>query len=154
MIITSQQLTDVYVSIIETSGHIDPLGYISRAYLLSGGDINYYDEEGRIGFYPVKPQDAMDIVGSNDVSTLEGNIISTIGMEMVLIDSMGYDDAIKFMTYGKSLKDINKVKDLIDGIIHPRLATVKDIIDMLKPYLSKTQKVSDKEKKFFKELMG
>jgi len=154
MNIEPQELVDVYKAIIEPSGHIDPIGYLSRAYLLSGGDINYHDDEGRIGFYPVKPDDADRVVGSKDVASLQGNIISTLRMEMVLIDELGYADAISEMTYNKSLDGIDDIKKLLEDIIFPRKAKVEDIISLLEPFLNDKQKISKTRKQFFDKLIG
>jgi len=150
--IDNRTMKEIFFSVIKTSGHIDPVGYLTRAYYLSGGDENY-NKDGKIGFYPVEPDVAFDMVGSKDVFSLEGNIQTTLLMEMLLIKNVGYEAMVGMMTGKESLPEFEKLQKHIVSILYPRKATVKDVIKLLKPVLSDKQDISKQEREFYKLLM-
>lgn len=150
--IDNKTIKEIFFAVIKTSGHTDPVGYLARAYYLSGGDENF-NQDGKMGFYPVEPGIAFDMVGSNDVFSLTGNIQTTLLMENMLINQVGYEAMVGMMTGLEELPDFDKLYEKILSILYPRKATVKDVIKLIKPVLSDKQDISKQEEEFYKLLM-
>lgn len=142
MILTPQEFRDIYDALVSKSGHPDPMGYMARIMLTSGGDPDYMDSKGRHGLMPTTPEYAKQLVGSSDVVTLEGNIMTTLAMDSILFDRTGTLEAMInfFHSLGnvagnteshQILKHLEEATDEMEKMIHPPIATFKDVVDFL-----------------------
>ena len=162
--LSPRELEEVYTAIVSTSGHPDPLGYMARILLTSGGEPNYVDVGGKLGIMPVTPDYALESVGASDVQSLQGNIIATLAMDIQLyavarnIEKM----IIQFHDGLDASSASEETQGIIDGIpetrqavvelMFPRRATIEDVIDMLSVAGETT--LTPKMRNFFGELRG
>lgn len=166
MILTANQLVELYEGVIKPFGHPDPLGYITRALIVSEGDPEYIGVDGRRGFMPVLPDLALELVGAQEVQSLEANIIATLTIDRLYFDELGSIDkmiiAFEFgidsisetLTKNQSdfIEDVNDSREESQLIMYPPLATVNDVIDILEASLV-DPRLSTKEKDFFQFLV-
>ena len=142
MILEPRELREIYLSVVAGSGHPDPMGYMARILLTSGGEPDYLDGSGKMGLMPVTPAFAKQEVGSSDVATLEGNVMTTIAIDMKLFDEHGSIEAMVHAFHALGNLDGNEesktiMKVLDDArqdtrdVILPRQATFDDVVDYL-----------------------
>lgn len=158
MTLTGQQLKGLYQALVLPMGHPDPIGYMTRAFLLTGGDPDYVGGDGKIGFMPVEPQRAIEMTGNSDVTTLENNIATTIIMDLMYYQQYRtVDDMVIAFHFGEEaisvdgsytgafrefLDSVEELRPVVKDIIDPPRATLKDVIKMLKDQLSGSNKPS------------
>lgn len=164
MELSQLELVELYEAVIKPSGHPHPLSYITRVLLLSGGDPDYIDITGKIGFMPVLPGYANTLVGSNDVATLQGNIMTTLAMEIKLYQETGdleqmyvmFHDGIGTVVPSESTKEMLTVlpEAIVETqeLVQPRLATVDDVMSMFES--TDDNQLTDDQLKFFKVLVN
>lgn len=164
---TSRELRVLYESIVKPFGHPDPMGYMTRALIMTEGDPDYIGMDGKRGFMPVDPSRALEEVGVSDVQSLQGNVIATLTMDRMLFESyrtindmiiafhfdMGDEETWESQPKYKSfIKDIDDSRDDARLMVYPPRATVKDVIKLVSD--SETDKRLDTtELNFFKRLM-
>lgn len=133
------ELRELYKVLILPFGHPDPVGYVARALILSGGDPAFIGEDGTMGFMPVNLKDVEQMLGQrSDITSLEGNVMTTLTMDMMLFDKYGnIDDMIKMFHFNTTI-GYDDFIDLVDDtrqevmeILEPRRATVKDVVRVL-----------------------
>jgi len=139
--LTPQELRNIYEAMVAQSGHPDPMGYMARIMLTSGGDPDYIDADGRIGLMPVKPDIAAQTVGSNDVSSLEGNVMTTLAMDIMFFEQFKNIDAMinVFHSGGTEgdaatkiiLQSLDEARMETNKLIFPRRATFDDVIQYM-----------------------
>lgn len=158
MILSGQQLKGLYQALVLPMGHPDPIGYMTRAFFLTGGDPDYVGGDGKIGFMPVEPQRAIEMTGNSDVTTLENNIATTIIMDLMYYQKyQTIDDMVIAFHFGEEsispeggytgslrgfLDSIEELRPSVKYIVDPPRATLKDVIKMLKDQLSGNNKPS------------
>lgn len=168
MQLSNQELLEVYEGVVKASGHPAPLSYMTRALLFSEGDPDYIGVDGKVGFMPVNPGDALEQVGAQEVQSLQSNIIATIAMERNLFTELGdIDQMIIAFHFGRDQLNADTTrgepKELLDALpdlqrdtmalLYPPLATVSDVITMLKSSIN-TKKLSKRELEFFEFLVS
>ena len=165
MILDDEQLRQLYVGIIKPFQHPDPVGFVTRAILLSGGDSGFW-EDGFVGFMPVRPGDAAREVGASEVVTLSSNVSATLAMDRLNFDTyQTIDDMVLALHFpddfeqGKRTKEQTELLEEIENsredtlfILEPPLATVDDVIKLLKNNADAIH-VSEKQKEFFDFLL-
>lgn len=141
MKLSNKELRTLYQSIIQVSGHPDPMGLMARILLLTEGDPNYMDAKGRLGMLPLYPEQGMS-VQIQDVQSMEGNLMAAIALDKQYFANYG---TIKDMVIATHSQDQGKLppeykdlwkhyaqgKELANNIIFPRLATVMDVIKLM-----------------------
>jgi len=151
MILTERELRAVYEAIVKPFGHPDPIGYMTRALLMSGGDTEYYDVDGKIGFMPIDPAVALETLGVQDVSTLEGNLGATLTLDQMYFAEYGsVSDMVVAFHFGRDAVDVELDDDAMDllnaieearpdvrEIISPPRAKVQDVIRIIYNQLSR-----------------
>lgn len=159
MILGPQELREVYEGLVLPFGHPDPIGYMTRAYLLSGGDSDYFGGDGKVGFMPVEPERAMTMIGVQDVASLQNNVATTVTMDMMYFDTYrDIDSMIVAFHFGEQavdeatgtysgnikafLEEIDNARGMMRDIVSPPRATLNDVLKMLKDYISRTDKPS------------
>lgn len=159
MILTAQELREVYEGLVLPFGHPDPIGYMTRAYLLSGGDSDYFGGDGKIGFMPVEPERAATMIGVQDVASLQNNVAATVMMDMMYFNMYrDIDNMIVAFHFGEEavdevtgtytgnirafLDEVDNGRGVMREIVSPPRATLNDVLRMLKDYVSKTDKPS------------
>lgn len=151
MILSALELRNVYEALVLPMNHPDAIGYMTRALYMSGGDDEYYDGDGKVGFMPVDPRRAMELVGVQDVSALENNVSTTVLMDLMFYEQYGtIDDMMIAFHFGEEsvsadgeysgslrrfLGDINSMRSSVREIVSPRRARLGDVIRMLKRQL-------------------
>lgn len=167
MILTPQELVEVYEAMVKPFGHPDPLGYMTRALIVSEGDPDYIDVEGKRGFLPVLPQDALELVGAQEVQSLQGNLIASLAMDRVLFDQFGtVNKMIIASEFGADnvgenltpkqkqfIEDVDDSREDTHKIMYPPFAKVEDIIKLLDENKI-DPRLSNKRKSFFEFLLG
>lgn len=152
MILSPQELKEVYQGLVLQMGHPDPIGYMTRAFLSSGGDTEYFGTDGKMGFMPVEPERVVNMVGNVDISSLQGNVVATLTMDMMYFEAyQTITDMIVAFHYGEQAisddgnytGEIKKFLDEVDGarsamrdIVAPPRATVRDVMNMMKAQLT------------------
>lgn len=159
MILTAQELREVYEGLVLPFGHPDPIGYMTRAYLLSGGDTDYFGGDGKVGFMPVEPERAAVMIGVQDVASLQNNVAATVTMDMMYFQMyQDIDNMIVAFHFGEQavdevtgtytgdiksfLEEIDDARGIMREIVSPRRATVNDVLVMLRDYMTKKEKPS------------
>jgi len=130
--------------------------------LLSEGDPDFA-EDGFVGFMPVRPGDAVEQVGVQEVQSLESNVTATLAMDRLNFDKyQSIDDMVLAMHFPDDvlnpenrtkdqkelLEAIDEAREDIGEIINPPLATVDDVIRILQDNKDNV-KVSKKRMDFF-----
>ena len=165
MQLNADQLRDVYDAMIRPIGHPDPIGFIARGLLLTEGDPDYIDINGKQGFIPIDPGQAMQELGSMDVQSLEGNISTAMAMDIQNLERLGSLEEAIIATHDgadangvaseetrQMLADLPEAREEVHLLLFPRLATVEDVIGLLRA--SETSKPSKTRMSFFKELVN
>lgn len=156
MILDSLELRELYEGVIKPFEHPDPIGFVTRALLMSEGDDQYIGEDGRFGFMPMTSEQGRE-VGVNDVFSLENNVTAALAYDRVKHDELGnINDMIK--TFHFPDDELSKNESFIDevdesrsdtySIMYPRFATRKDVIELLTE-ASDPNKLTKQEKEFF-----
>ena len=159
MILSSQELKQLYRGFLSQFGHPDPLGYIARALLESEGNPAYYGVDGKAGFLPVLPQRAAEMTGSSDVSTLQGNVTATITMDLMFMEQYrNVEDMIVAFHFGEEavspgeedytgraksfLASVALLRPEVASIVDPPRATVNDVMKAIRDSLDGSVKTS------------
>lgn len=153
MELSNRELRQVYEVLVLPMGHPDPVGYMTRALLLSGGDPDYWGVEQKVGFMPVDPALALEMVGVQDVVSLQNNVTTTVIMDQMFYQAYGNTtDMIVAFTYGMDavsldgtysggiaqfLNDIDDMRPLVRNIVSPPRATLNDVIKMVNDHFKK-----------------
>lgn len=166
MILSTNQLVELYEGLVKPFGHPDPLGYMTRALLTSEGDPDFIDVAGKRGFLPVLPELALEMTGVTEVQSLQSNIITTLTMDRMWFDQFrNIDKMIVASQFGPDevndelSKDQKVFVDSIDDaradtyqLMYPPMATVKDVIEVLN--LSRVdRRLTTGERDFFELLL-
>lgn len=149
--LSATELRQVYEVLVKPMNHPDPVGYMTRALLLSGGDPDYWGSEEKVGFMPVNPSLAFELTGVQDVATLANNVSTTIIMDLMYYQAFGnVTDMVVAFTYGSDavnidgsytggiaafLNDIEEMRPNVLTIVSPPRATVKDVLNVVKEQL-------------------
>jgi len=160
MILDSLQLREIYEGFIKPFGHPDPIGFVTRALLLSEGDDEYIGDGGKFGFMPMTIEQATE-VGVTDVFGLQTNVTAALAIDRVNYENLGNsNDMIVAFHYPND--DITEHKEFIDQIdesradthriMYPRLATRKDVIELLTESDVESD-LTKEEKSFFDYLL-
>ena len=170
MILSTEELRHVFEGTLKPFGHPDPTGFMARVLMTSGGDPDYISPEGDVGFMPVDPQVAADVTGNGEVSTLQGNLAATIAIDLKLYDQYQNISAMIIAFhfgaesvslsgpdgYGEEeaefLELIQTSRQEAVDLIYPRLATVEDVVDLIKSTFS-GKDVSKKNLAMFEALL-
>lgn len=148
MTLTIEELKSIYDTIIVPFGHPDPIGYVVRAVLTSDADPDYFGLDGKIGFMPVTPEYAKEIIGDPNITGLQNNIMNTIMMDLFFfdkyasVDSMivafhfGEDEVqdVLSSTVNRFLKDVDDSRLEMIELLKPPRATVHDVMSMIMDY--------------------
>lgn len=167
MILSAEELQDLYEAVIKPFGHPDPLGFVTRAIIFSGGDPDYIDTDGLVGFMPVDPTLAMDMVGAQEVQSLQGNLVATLAIDRILFNEYKsinemivrfhfpevQENVLETKQAKDLIKEVNETREEILDIMYPKLATVDDVIKLIQER-DKTTKLTDNQSKFFDKLIG
>ena len=161
MILTTIELQDLFQAVIQNSGHPDPVGYLARVLLTSGADPTYVSIDGKLGFLPVHPNYAVQLVGATDVQSLEGNVTSTMAMDIILFQDLmdleamviAFHDGLDAETTSEAtqeiLNNLEEAKVELYQVLFPRAARVEDVINMLS---DGSTELTKKEELFFEGL--
>ena len=173
MELSNEELKTLYQAVIQPTAasnppHPDPLGYLARAIILSGGDPDYVDIEGNVGFMPVDPDRAFQETGGAEVQSLQGNVITTLAMDMQFFQRTGSIEGMIIAfheTEGQALsqqppsKDMKQLLDALpkartdlSKILFPRRATVRDVIQFMKDAIDESS-LPKYQLDFFKSLV-
>lgn len=152
MILNAFQLRDIYEAFVVPMGHPDPVGYITRALLMSGGDAEYVGGDGKLGFMPVDPRVAMEMIGTGNVYTLQDNVTATVTMDLMFFTTYGtLEDMMVAFHFGEALvspdgiyrgnlkkfiDNVYEMREDVRDIVSPRRATAKDVFRLLKLHLT------------------
>lgn len=155
MILAPSQLRDVYEALVVPMGHPDPIGYMTRAVVMSGGDDEYVGGDGKLGFMPVDPTTALEMTGNGNVYTLQDNVSVTVTMDLMFFQTYGrLEDMMIAFHFGEELipgdgvyrgrvksfiDNVNELRKDMRDVVSPRRATVKDVFKLLKGYLEENQ---------------
>lgn len=156
MILSPQELKEVYQGLVLQMGHPDPIGYMTRAFLSSGGDTEYFGTDGKMGFMPVEPDRVANMVGNVDISSLQGNVVATLTMDMMYFEVyQTITDMIVAFHYGEQaisddgnytgeikrfLDEVDEGRGTMRDIVSPPRATVRDVMLMIRDQVSGTNK--------------
>lgn len=166
MILSQQELLELYEAVVKPFGHPDPMGFMTRAILLSGGDPHFVEGIKR-GFMPVNPNTAFELVGATEVQSLEGNVIASLAIDRINFDKFqNVDDMVISFHFENDvidtlnrtpkqqtlLNDIEESRNDVNQLIYPPLATVDDVIKVLTAN-QESADISKDQKDFFKLLL-
>lgn len=156
MILSPQELKEVYQGLVLQMGHPDPIGYMTRAFLSGGGDTEYFGTDGKMGFMPVEPERVVNMVGNVDISSLQGNVVATLTMDMMYFEAyQTITDMIVAFHYGeqaisddgnytgeikKFLDEVDEGRGTMRDIVSPPRATVRDVMLMIRDQVFGTNK--------------
>ena len=103
MRLTIDELREIYEAAVKAFGHPDPLGYMTRAILLSEADPDYIDLDNKQGFMPVESSRAVEMTGASEVQSLEANLMATLTMDKMLYEQYegDLDKMVIAFTYGE-----------------------------------------------------
>lgn len=145
MQLTDEQLRELYFGLIKPFQHPDPLGFMTRALLLSEGDPDFVDGENR-GFLPLVSGYAVEQTGVPEIQSLDNNVIAALSLDRIHFDqyqnvddmviATHYEGEVTPGVYTKEQTEfLNAIEDtraeLVD-ILEPPLATVEDVIKLIK----------------------
>lgn len=148
MILDTKELQMLYQSVVKPFGHPDPVGFMVRAIMGSGGDPDYLDVDGAMGFMPMYPAVAQEMVGNANIASLQGNVTTALAMDQMFFQKyLSVDDMITAFEFGPEyigtdtaevMKFIDEVNDSRPGmleILEPPNATVADVISIMESSL-------------------
>lgn len=164
MTLNDQQLRDLYFGLVKPFQHPDPVGFMTRALLLSEGDPDFI-EDGVAGFLPLNPQSATQETGVPEIFTLENNVVAALSLDRINYDALGSVDQMVIATHfpeddteettkeqREFLEAISENRKDVHDILEPPLATVKDVIRILSDNKQDTS-LSKQEYAFFEFLL-
>lgn len=165
MILTDEQLRTLYQGVIKPFQHPDPIGFVTRALLLSEGDPDFADGEFR-GFLPLIPSIALDRVGAVEVQSLQSNVVAALSIDRLNFeDYQNIDDMViathfpdqlvgqRSQAQIEFLSDIDEERSGVLEILEPRAATVDDVISVINNS-RKSLNVSKDRLEFFEYLIS
>lgn len=152
MELSNEELRVLYEAVVRPTAasnppHPDPVGYLARAILLSGGDPDYIDVEGNVGFMPVDPDTAFDETGGAEVQSLQGNVITTLVMDIQFFARLGsvegmiiafHEGETAALAQGGGSTEMKQLLGALpearlelQKVLFPRPATVKDVVSFM-----------------------
>lgn len=148
MIVSDTELRGIYEQVVMAMGHPDPIGYITRAIMRSGGESEYIGGDGKMGFMPIEPERAQEMVGSENMLDLYMNVMTTVTIDMMYFSQYNdIEDMIIAFHWGEEavtetdgrtkeqkqfLKDLEEGRKEIAKIVSPPRATVEDVMRMIR----------------------
>lgn len=148
MVVSDTELRGIYEQVVMAMGHPDPVGYITRAIMESGGDTEYIAGDGRMGFMPVDPARAKEMVGPSNMLDLYSNVMTTVTIDMMLFSQYNsLEDMVVAFRWGEEainetgsytkeqkqfLKTLDESRQDIREIVSPRRATVEDVMRLMR----------------------
>lgn len=149
-LLSGPELRQIYEVLVKPMAHPDPIGYMTRAILTSGGDPDYFGHDNKLGFMPVSMEQVVKVLGqTTDISSLQGNILTTLTMDKLLYEQfMSIDSMIIAFHFGEEMvdsptgeatafiNDVNAGRSDMTVVINPPRATVKDVVQMLSETLT------------------
>lgn len=164
MILQPAELLELYEGVIKPFEHPDPLGYLTRAIISSGGDSDFY-EDGRVGFMPVNPTTALQLTGANEVFSLQSNVVTTLSIDRLNFEKyQGVNDMILAFHFDdfqfgnvtrkqqQFIDEIDESRSEVNDLLFPRFATVDDVVKLLQDNQDDFD-LKDSHKKFFEFLL-
>ena len=163
--LTTDELRNVFEVLVKPIGHPDPVGFMARALLTSEGDPDYIDVNGKQGFIPLDPNRVALELGATDVQSLEGNVMTALALDMKYFQQ--FNNLNKMITGTHQdfetaenptaetrllLDELADAKVEVNELLFPPLATVEDVIDVLRASVNDTP--SKNRLKFFKEILN
>jgi len=153
MELTNAQLKLLYQSVIKQLAHPDPVGYIARALLETGGDPMYYGADDRVGFMPIDPWVAVEQTGISNMTDLNDNVMATVMVDKINFKKYGsIDSMIRAFQFGENeanndqsvkinafIKSVNDTRSSVLEIVEPRMATLKDVITILEQSIKSSE---------------
>lgn len=148
MIVSDTELRGIYEQVVMQMGHPDPIGYVTRAIMQSGGESQYIGGDGKMGFMPIEPERAKEMVGSTNMLDLYMNVMTTVTIDMMYFSQYNdIEDMIIAFHWGEEavtdtdvrtkeqkqfLKDLEEGRQEIARIVSPPRATVEDVMRMIR----------------------
>jgi hypothetical protein len=164
MKLTDDQLRTLYFGTVKPFQHPDPVGFMTRALLLSEGDPDFV-EDNNIGFMPLDPDHVFERTGVTDVFSLQENVIAALTLDRLNFEQgRSVEDMVLATHFPEVVSDqrtkaqqefldaIAENRKDVHDILEPPLATLKDFIRLLKQS-SETANVSKEEQDFFEFLL-
>lgn len=151
MIISDADLRGIYDQFVRPMGHPDPVGYVTRAIMCSAGETEYMGGDGKMGFMPIEPARAQEMVGTTNMLDLASNVMTTVTIDMMYFDQYNdLDDMVIAFHFGEEdvglgertkeqrqfLKDLEEARPQIASIVSPRRATVEDVMRLMRNELT------------------
>lgn len=167
MTLEQEELLQLYEALILPFGHPDPLGFVTRAALLSELDPNFVDGQER-GFLPIRTDIAAEMTGATEVQTLQNNVITALTIDRMNFDKyQTVDDMVIATHFPDLIPDpnnrtsaqtalLNAIADErndVYEIMYPPFATVKDVVKLLKANQNNID-VPKERLDFFRMLIG
>lgn len=148
MIVSDVEVRGIYEKIVMAMGHPDPIGYITRAIMCSAGESQYIGGDGKMGFMPIEPERAKEMVGSENMLDLYMNVMTTVTIDMMYFSKYNdLDDMVIAFHWGEEmvkdvgeysgeqkqfLKNMEEGRQQIINIVSPPRATVEDVMRMIR----------------------
>ena len=167
MTLEQAQLLELYEALVLPFGHPDPMGFMTRAALLSELDPNFVDGQER-GFLPIRADIALEMTGATEIQSLESNVIAALSMDRLNFEKyQTVDDMVIATHFPDTPPDpnnrtsaqttllnaiANERNDVVE-LIYPPLATVKDVVKLLKENKDNID-IPEDQKQFFRMLIG
>lgn len=162
-LLTNDDLRDIYESMVQPSGHQNPMQFMARILLNSGADPDYVGADGKVGLMPVLPSVATSMVGAPEAATLAGNLSATLAMDQLIFQNVTSEEMayIKFELGVEASGHTRETKEEWKALpeltiqlrdkLYPPLATVEQVIRIL---TKRPDKVSKTRTAFYKKLIG
>ena len=166
MMLTDDNLRDVYDSLVVPFQHPDPIGFITRALLLSNANPDF-SGGGLVGFIPMSSKAAIEITGVPEIQSLHNNVVAALSIDRINFDRYGTtEDMIIALHFPESISnlpdktsehidfinDIDESREDVILILEPPLATPEDVIKLLDD--AKDKKLTGTRAKFFNALLN
>lgn len=144
MILTDDELRELYVGLVKPFQHPDPLGFMTRALLLSEGDPDFVDGKDR-GFMPLNGTYIIDTTGVPETQSLENNITGALAIDRLNFDQYKDVDLMVIASHEEGVFDPNNLtseqntflseiqdsREDVLRILEPPLATIDDVVKLL-----------------------
>lgn len=155
MIVSDADLRGIYEQFVRPMGHPDPIGYVTRAIMCSAGETEYVGGDGKMGFMPIEPARAQEMVGTTNMLDLPSNVMTTVTIDMMYFDQYNsLDDMVIAFHFGEEdislagyskeqkrfLKDLEQARVEIGKLVSPPRATVEDVMRLMRDELQGKRK--------------
>ena len=146
MTLEQEELLQLYEALILPFGHPDPLGFVTRAAILSQLDPNFVEGQER-GFLPIRPDIASEMTGATEVQSLQANVIAALTIDRMNFDKYQTVDDMVIATHfpdtvpdpmnrtsaqSALLNAIDSERNDVYEIMYPPFAKVEDVVKLLK----------------------